>query len=74
MNQFLSGGFAYMVKMIKALQIMVHLPMMRIIFPANVTTFVSILIPIVMFDVLENEYGLDTSLFVEYDDEKQEEL
>jgi hypothetical protein len=59
-----------MVKMIKALQIMVHLPMMRVIFPANVTTFVSILIPIVMFDVLENEYGLDTSLFVKYDDDK----
>jgi len=60
--------------LIRALQIILHLPIFYVVVPANVVTFFSTIIPIAMFDILENDYGLDTSLILDYDDEGQEEL
>ena len=50
-----------------------HLPLLRIIAPSNIITLFQITIPIVMFDVLENDYGLDMGLLVEFDEETQEQ-
>jgi hypothetical protein len=74
MSFFLNGGYDYMLRMLKTLQIIAHLPIMRVIFPANATMFLRILIPLVMFDILENDYGYDTSLFISYDDDGQDVL
>ena len=46
----------YFIEMLNALQIVIHFPMLRILMPANVTLFFKIIIPVVMFDILD---GLD---------------
>jgi hypothetical protein len=56
LNQIVfSGGMKYMMTLIRALQLILHLPMLRIVIPANVATMISIIMPIVMFDILEND-------------------
>jgi hypothetical protein len=40
--------------MINAMQFIFHLPIMSIIFPANVMSFFSLMIPLVMFDILSD--------------------
>jgi len=40
--------------MINSLQLIFHLPIMSIIAPANIITMFQILIPVVMFDVMES--------------------
>jgi hypothetical protein len=63
MNQLLTGSMTYMNAMIRSLQITLHLPMMRILFPANVMLLCSTIIPVVMFDVLENpDFNYETFL------------
>lgn len=51
-----NGGVAmrYMFIMVRSLQLILHLPMLQIVFPANVMTLISIIIPVVGFDVLES--------------------
>ena len=46
----------YILAMIRALQIVIHLPLMRIYITANLNMVFSILIPIVMFDIMDSEY------------------
>ena len=46
------GSEYYMVAFVKSLQLIVHLPMLTVIFPSNVIKFFSILKPIASFDVL----------------------
>jgi len=48
-----------------------HLPMMHVIIPGNVNMFFSILIPIVMFDIIDSEWS--TELVFTFDSEGQEE-
>jgi len=43
-----------LLELINNLQIIVHIPMMNVVIPANVLTFFAVLIPLVMFDVLED--------------------
>ena len=47
-----------------------HLPLFRIIVPANVITMFQITIPIVMFDIFENDFGIGMDAFLEFDEEK----
>jgi hypothetical protein len=49
------NGSKYMMFLIRALTIVFHLPMMRIPVPGNTTMLISIIFPIVMFDILEND-------------------
>ena len=42
-----------------------HLPMMKIIMPGNVTMLFSILIPIVMFDIIDSSWS--TELLFNFD-------
>jgi hypothetical protein len=45
-----------------------HLPMMRIIVPGNVSMLMSVIFPIVMFDILENEKGIDASMIHNFEE------
>ena len=58
----------YMMFMIRALQLVMHLPMLQVVLPSNVSMLTGMLSPIVMFDVLENEWGYDISMILEFDD------
>jgi len=59
MNLIMSGAMMYMLTMIRSLQMILHLPMMRVIIPGNVNMFFSILIPIVMFDIIDSEWSTE---------------
>ena len=59
----MSGGMEYMIGMIRSLQMILHLPMMKIIVPGNVSMLFSAIIPIAMFDVLENDEINPTTIF-----------
>ena len=48
-----AGSVEYLISMINALQMVLHLPMLRIMVPSNVAAFFRVVLPIVMFDVLE---------------------
>ena len=47
----------YFVAMINTLQMIVHIPILRILMPGNVSFFMSLLQPIVMFDFLDGLEG-----------------
>ena len=53
----------FVLGMIRALQIIIHLPLMRIYLQANLNMVFSIIIPIIMFDIMDSdqlsEYILD---------------
>ena len=42
--------------MIRSLSIIIHLPIMRIIFPANLMVFYSVMIPITQFDIVDSKF------------------
>ena len=48
--------------------------MFYVVVPANVCSFFSTIMPIAMFDILKNDYGVDSSLIFDYDEEGQEAL
>ena len=51
----------------------IHFPIMRIIVPGNVSMLMSIIMPIVMFDILDNDQGIDASLIYDFDEDAQGE-
>ena len=53
-NILISGSLSQIMGMINSLQLVFHLPIMSIIAPANIITMFQILIPVVMFDVMES--------------------
>jgi len=57
-----------MITLIRSLQIVIHLPLIRILVPSNVNMVFSVVIPIVMFDIMETEYT--SELFLEFDYEQ----
>jgi len=59
-----------MIAMIRSLQMILHLPMLQILVPGNVTMFFSAIIPIAMFDVLESE-ELSPRRIMNFDDEDE---
>ena len=69
-NLIMSGAMGYMVAWINALQMILHLPMLLILIPANVAAFFSIILPVVQFDLLDPDWT--TNLVFEFDDEPEE--
>ena len=63
-----SNGKRYYMWYLRHMQIVLHLPFMRIPMPANAITYFSNLISIVMFDVLSPEWT--TRLVLNFDDNK----
>jgi hypothetical protein len=51
-NFVLSGALGLMVGLVNSLQLIVHLPMMRVPFPPNAMSFMRYILPTVMFDIL----------------------
>jgi len=51
-----------------------HLPMLNIIVPGNVAMFMSLIFPIAMFDVLENDYANPSMLFDFEPEEKSDDI
>lgn len=49
------GGLAmkFMFIMVRSLQLILHLPLLRVIFPANVMLIIKIMIPTVAFDLID---------------------
>jgi len=47
------GAVLYLIAMIRSMQMVLHFPIMNIVMPSNIMTTFQILIPIVMFDILE---------------------
>ena len=53
----------------------VHLPMLRIIVPANVAMMLEIVIPIAMFDLLDDfDWEELSNVGVKFDEKRQKEL
>jgi len=61
----MAGALTYMIGWINILQMIIHLPMMMIILPANANAFFQIVIPIATFDMLPPEYS--TEYIMEFD-------
>jgi hypothetical protein len=59
MNIFMKGGLIYMVQMVRALQMVVHLPMMRILMPANSLILINAIIEVAMYDIFPAERTTD---------------
>lgn len=64
----------YMMLMMRSLQIIMMLPLSRILFPPNVLLVVGLMMPLVMFDVFDNDQGIDSTLILKYDFDGQEKL
>jgi hypothetical protein len=67
MNIFLAGSLSYMISMMNSLQILVHLPLINLVAPANVMTLEAILVPVVMFDVFEIVNNFIEEHFLDHD-------
>ena len=62
-----SGSQAYMIGMLNALQLVIHLPLMKVNIPSNVGFFFRLILPIVMFDLLEDNNPFAT--WFEFDED-----
>ena len=71
-NFVLSGAMSHMVGWINSLQLIIHLPMLMTLIPANVGSFFSLILPIVQFDLIPPEWSYE--LFLDFDDEPNEEF
>ena len=49
----------YTMFLIRPLQLVLHLPLFRVVMPSNFSMLNGIIAPIMMFDILENEKGWD---------------
>ena len=65
MNILLSGSMIYMSLFLRSIQIILHLPLLRILVPSNVGMVNEIIFPIAMFDVIDAEYS--TKLVFDFD-------
>lgn len=69
LNILLRGSGHYFTMLINSLQIVLHLPIIKVIVPANVSMVFSYMIPVVMFDIFDTEWT--TELVFNFDDDKQ---
>jgi hypothetical protein len=51
---FFSAALGYLLQMIGIIQIALHLPLLSVKFPSNALTFFSIILPIVNYDLLND--------------------
>mmetsp|Transcript_25612 Transcript_25612/g.39409 ORF Transcript_25612/g.39409 Transcript_25612/m.39409 type:complete len:360 (-) Transcript_25612:1793-2872(-) len=54
LNLVMAGSLSLLLGMINSLQLIVYLPILSFVFPANAMMLFKVLIPIVTFDILEN--------------------
>ena len=71
MNVFMTGeSTTYFVGWINAMQMIMHLPMLKPVLPANVLKVMTNILPIVSFDLIESEYSTDLIFDFEDPDNK----
>ena len=70
MNLFFAVGIRYILSLFRSLQMIFHFPLMRIVFPGNLASFYGVMIPLIMFDLMENDYGWDATAVFTFDDAK----
>ena len=63
LNIIFFGSTDLIIGLIRCLQIVLHLPLLITIVPGNVSMIFRIIIPVVMFDILENEEFNYNSVF-----------
>ena len=61
----------YMMFLIRPLQLILHLPLFRVVMPSNFVMLNSIIAPIMMFDVLDNDFDIDINLIMSYDENQK---
>lgn len=68
------GGQAmkFMFIMVRSLQLILHLPILRVIFPANVMMIIKVMIPTVCFDVLDQFDIWSNQNILEFDFQKHD--
>ena len=70
MNLFMPGrAIGYFLAMLRALQMILHLPLINVVFPGNLQMLFKIMIPIVMFDVFGQDLTTQIQLQFEYDEQ-----
>jgi hypothetical protein len=69
-NLVMSGAMSFMLTWINSLQMVLHLPMMLILIPPNVSSFFSLILPVVQFDLLDPEWT--TELIFKFDENPEE--
>lgn len=52
----------------------IHLPLLNAIIPGNVIATFRVIIALVMFDLLENDYDIGMDMVLTFDDEGQEAI
>jgi len=65
-NLIMAGALSFMIGWINTLQLIIHLPMLRILVPANVSVFFQTIIPIVTFDLIPPEWS--TEYFLDFEE------
>ena len=53
LNFVLAGGMIYILALIRSLQMIIHWPLLRVVFPANIQMIFGIIIPFIMFDIID---------------------
>ena len=67
---FMAGAMSFMIGWINTLQIIIHLPMIKILIPSNVSVFFQTIIPVVTFDIIPPEWSTEHIMeFEEFPDE-----
>lgn len=66
MQLFMAGALGYMIMWINTLQIIIHLPMVKLIVPSNVNVFFQTIIPVVTFDLIPPEWS--TEYFMDFEE------
>ena len=72
LQMFLAGAMGFMIGWINTLQMIIHLPMVRILIPSNVNVFFQTIIPIVTFDIIPPEYS--TEYIMEFEEFPEEQF
>ena len=70
-NIFLAGIFAHMSQWIHSMQFIIHLPILGVLVPSNVSAYLQSVVPIFTFDFLPSE--LTTEFVFDFDYPKQRE-
>jgi len=64
-----TSSMEHFIVMINSLQIAIHLPIFNVLLPSNVILFFDKMIPIVMFDIVKDEWKVNPSDYLEFDEE-----
>jgi hypothetical protein len=67
MNFIGDGCAEYLILMYRSLQLVVHLPIINVVFPSNVMIFLQCLINVVQFDIEKNFKFVQFLPFIVYD-------